>query len=209
MTSLDDIREKRFPLRLSVRGSLDVCTGRVVELVLKTHGFSFADIVSWGGSVSYDQPMPNDDSRLGRVGRGDFDAIFDEGIVMWANRIEEAGMRFLDISDSRLVQLEALGLSRGMIEKSRYGTLPSDVQTVDFSGWPVYTRIDTSPLLIRQFCEAMVARKDVICWHIGPRQQEPLPLHRMLLDSPETPLDVPFHPEAEKVWREKGYIPAK
>jgi hypothetical protein len=30
--------------------------------------------MAWGGEISYDQPMPNDPSRLGRLQRGEFDA---------------------------------------------------------------------------------------------------------------------------------------
>ena len=206
ITSLDDIREKRYPLRLSTRGSLDYCTTRLVELVLKAHGFSYEDIISWGGSVSYDQPMPDDASRIGQVPTGELDAIFDEGIMIWADKVEEAGMRFLPLAENRLVELERLGFRRGTIEQSRYATLPADVPTLDFSGWPVYARVDTSDLLVRKFCEGLEANKQRTVWHIGGREQADLPLARMVVESPETPLDVPFHPAAKKYWQELGYL---
>ena len=42
----------------------------------------------------------------------------------------------------------------------------------------------------------------------GRRQGDgPLPLADMCRDSPQTPLDVPFHPAAERFWRERGYLP--
>lgn len=31
VTSLDDLRDKRYPLRLSVRGTMDACTTRCLE----------------------------------------------------------------------------------------------------------------------------------------------------------------------------------
>jgi TRAP-type uncharacterized transport system substrate-binding protein len=208
LTSLDDIREKRFPLRLSVRGSLDLSTTQLVELVLQAHGFGYADILAWGGSVSYDQPMPmpGDESRLGRAARGEIDAIFEEGVMLWANGVEDAGLRFLDLEETRLAELERLGFQRGTIERSRYGRLPADVATVDFSGWPIYTRRDASDLLIRKFCEGMEARKSSIPSHIGPLQQPNLPLERMVIESAETPLNVPFHPAAREVWTRLGYL---
>lgn len=208
LTSLDDIREKRFPLRLSVRGSLDLSTTRLVELVLQAHGFGYDDILAWGGSVSYDQPMPmpNDDARLGRAARGEIDALFEEGVMLWANGAEDAGLRFLDLEESRLAELERLGFRRGTIEQSRYGRLPADVATVDFSGWPIYTRRDASDLLVRTFCEGMEARKGSIPWQIGPVEQPDLPLGRMVTESAETPLDVPFHPAALEVWTRLGYL---
>jgi hypothetical protein len=206
LTSLGDIREKRFPLRLSVRGSLDLSTVRLVELVLRAHGFGYDDILAWGGSVSYDQPMPNDDSRLGRAARGELDAIFEEGVMLWANEVEAAGLRFLDLGEGRLTELETLGFRRGSIERSLYDRLPADVRTVDFSGWPIYTRADAPDLLIRLFCEGLEARKSAIPWHVGPARQQDLPLARMVTDSAETPMDVPLHPAAQDVWTRLGYL---
>ena len=77
-TSLTDIAERRYPLRVSVRGSIDACTPIMVDVVLREHGFTLADIEAWGGEISYDQPMPNDLSRMGRLKAGEIDAIFDE-----------------------------------------------------------------------------------------------------------------------------------
>ena len=211
LKSLDDIREKRFPLRVSVRGSQDACTTLLVDKVLNIHGFSYADIISWGGSVSYDQPMPhqtppNQQSRIDRVRSGELDAIFEEGVVVWANPALAAGMRFLNIEERRLVELEKIGFKRGTLEKSRYGKLPADVNVVDFSGWPIYTRVDASDLLVRKFCEAMEARKAVMPWNFGPLKQEPMPLNKMVLDTPATPIDLPFHPAAREFWVKMGYL---
>lgn len=209
LTSLDDIREKHFPLRLSVRGSLDLSTTWLVELVLKTHGFGYQDIIDWGGSVSYDQPMPNDDSRMGRAGRGEFDAIFDEGVMLWANLVPGAGMRFLGLSEERLTTLEGQGFRRGTIKQSAFDQLPGDVTTLDYSGWPIYTRIDTPVPFVRKFCEGLVAYRSSLPWHVGLALQSDLPLARMVVDSPETPLDVPMHPAALEVWTRLGYLQTK
>jgi TRAP-type uncharacterized transport system substrate-binding protein len=204
--SLDQIREQRFPLRLSVRGSIDVSTRRLVDVVLKAHGFSLEDIVSWGGHISYDQPMPNNPSRIGRVKSGELDAIFEEGIMLWGNIVSEAGMHFLPIDDQHLTILEVQGFRRATIKKALYPTLPADVPTVDFSGWPIFTHLDVSDLLIKDFCEALEARKQRIQWDIGDVKQPPLPLERMCIDTEETPFDVPLHPVAERFWRERGYL---
>ena len=212
LTSLDDIRERRYPLRLCVRGSLDQSTTELVQQVLKVHGFSYRDIVEWGGSVSYDQQMPpvsfpDHPSRLELAARGEYDAIFEEGVFIWANAIEDAGLRFLDISPERVPELQRLGFKPAKIEKARYDRLPVDNATLDFSGWPIYTRIDASDLLVRKFCEALVAKKDSIPWQTGPVEQDDLPLERMVVDSPETPLlDIPFHPAAEEFWTQMGYL---
>jgi TRAP-type uncharacterized transport system substrate-binding protein len=211
LTSLTDIREKRYPLRLSVRGSLDACTTRLFEHILKVHGFSYADIESWGGKVTFDQPMPRDTSpgvpsRLERVKSGDLDAIFEEGVIVWANDAAELGMNFLELDEQHLVKLEGEGFKRAFLEKQRLPSIPRDIATVDFSGWPVYCRKDTSHLLVRKFCEAVEARKDCIPWTWGPVKQKPMPLEKMVNHSPETPIDLPFHPAAEEFWRSMGYL---
>ena len=206
LTSLDDIRERRYPLRLSTRGSADWCTTRLVEQVLLAHGFGYADIIAWGGSVSYDQPMPNHASRLGKAQAGELDAIFDEGVMVWANQVAEAGLRFLPLAEPRLAALEQRGFRRGTIEQARYPTLPADVPTVDFSGWPIYTRADTPDLLVRKFCEGLETSKDQLPWQMGKLPQPPLLLARMVHESPETPLDVPFHPAAHQFWQQGGYL---
>ena len=211
LTSLHDIRDKRFPLRLSVRGSMDACTTLLVDKVLRAHDFGYDDIVSWGGSVSYDQPMPSqpsptEASRVERVSAGRLDAIFEEGVVVWANQAVDAGMRFLDLDEAVLAELERQGFRRGRMEQSRYGRLPRDVETVDFSGWPIFTRVDTPDLLVRKFCEGMHARRAQIPWAFGPIQQKEMPIGRMLVEAPDTPIDLPFHPTAIEYWAEAGYI---
>lgn len=203
ITSLDQIRERQYPLRVSTRGSQDLATGMLANEVLKAHGFSFSDIRAWGGSVSYDQPMPN--ARLGRVKSGELEAIFDEALNQWANKADEVGMRFLPIDEDHIVKLEKQGFKQGFIKKSLYPNLPSDISTVDFSGWPIFAHIEAPDVLITNFCAALEKRKNVIEWQRG-RTIEPLPLDRMCKDSQDTPLDVPLHPAAERFWKEKGYL---
>ena len=56
--------------------------------------------------------------------------------------------------------------------------------------------------IVRQLCAGLDARKHLIPWE----QPGPLPVERMCLDAPDTPLDVPLHPAAERFWRERGYL---
>jgi TRAP-type uncharacterized transport system substrate-binding protein len=204
-TSLTDIAAAKYPLRVSVRGSIDACTPVMVDVVLRAHGFTLGDITAWGGEISYDQQMPNDPSRIGRLERGEIDAIFDEGVVMWANLVPGTGAQFLPLD--HLDVLEAEGFRRAVIEQSRYPSLPGDVPTVDYSGWPIYCHGDTPDALVEHFCQALVARRQHIPWDIGGVSQPPLPLERMVRDSPITPIDVPLHPRAAAVWREHGFLP--
>ena len=203
---LQQIADARYPLRVSVRGSLDEVTAMSIDVVLGVHGFSLADIVDWGGTVFYDQPMPNHPSRLGRLTSGAIDAIFEEGTVLWANDVAAAGATILPIDDEHLATLQELGFRAGVLDVATYPTLGGDVQTVDYSGWPLYCRTTADDALVRQLCQALDRAQNRIVWQIGPETQPPLPIDRMVSDSPATPFDVPLHPAAEAYWREHGYL---
>ena len=205
-TSLADIAAARYPLRVSVRGSIDACTPIMVDVVLRAHGFSLADLQAWGGQISYDQPMPNHPSRMGRLAAGELDAIFDEGVIMWADQVVGAGADQLPLSAEHLEVLQAEGFRPALIEQARYPSLAQDVPAVDYSGWPIYCRSDTDDALVELFCRSLAARRDDIPWDIGGVRQPPLPLGRMVTDAPDTPIDVPLHPGAAAVWRELGYL---
>jgi TRAP-type uncharacterized transport system substrate-binding protein len=206
ITDLAEIGERRCPLRVSVRGSLDDVTSRSVDVVLGVYGFSLADIVAWGGAVHHDQPMPNHPSRLGRLANGEIDAIFEEGTIIWADDLRGAGASVLPIDDEHLAALQRLGFRRGVLDVATYPTLEADVQTVDYSGWPIFCRTDADDALVEQFCRSLEHAKDRIVWSIGPAQQPPLPLGSMVTESPATPFDVPLHPAATAYWRSVGYL---
>ena len=203
LTSLSQIRERRFPLRVSLRGQRNHSVHFVVKQVLEQVGFSIDDITTWGGQVRYDRGIPNSDRRIGAVQRGEADAIFDEAILTWVNPALELGMRFLSLEEPLLKHLEALGFRRAKITKANHPKLPEDVTTLDFSGWPVYTHAEVSDQLVTAFCAALEARKDLIPWEEEGR----LPLERMCRDTPEGPLDIPLHPAAERFWKSRGYLP--
>jgi hypothetical protein len=199
ITSLDDLRERRFPLRIAIRGGrTDHCLHVILDHVLEAADLSLADIKSWGGELFYDPFPPN----VRGVERGERDAVIDEALEVWTPKAIELGMRFLPLEEPVLQRLEAMGYKRSVMEKSHYRGLPADVPTLDFSGWPVYTHADTSDEVVRAFCSAIEACKDRIPW----QGEGPLPLDRMCTDTPEAPLMVPLHPAAEAFWRERGYV---
>ena len=203
MKSLTDIRERRFPLRISIRGQMDHSLHLVVKEVLSAAGFSLEDVISWGGQVRYDPGLPNSPTRLGAVQRGEVDMLIDEAVRSWVDRALESDMRILPFDEPLLEQLEGLGFRRAVILKARYGKLKEDVPTLDFSGFPVYTRVDVPDSIVTSICSALEARKEKIPW----QEEGPLPLHRMCRDTPEGPLNIPLHPAAERFWRERGYLP--
>lgn len=203
LTSLAEIRDRRYPLRVSLRGQRDHSVHLVASLVLEEYGFSFEDIERWGGVVRMDDEYPNGPNRIGAVERGEVDAIWDEALGMFGDRALALGMRFLPVDEPVLQRLEAKGLRRVVIPTYDYPALEADVWTVDFSGWPVFCLDRTPDHLVTAFCEAVEARKANIPWY----GEGPMDLKFMVSDPPEAPLTIPLHSAAERFWRERGYLP--
>jgi hypothetical protein len=202
LKSLQEIRDRRFPLRISIRGQMDHSLHLVVKEVLLAAGFSLDDVVSWGGQVRYDRGLPNSPTRLGAAQRGEVDMIIDEAVRSWVDAAAESDMRILPFDEPLLEQLEGLGFRRAVISKTRYAKLKEDVPTLDFSGFPVYTHVNVPDNIVTSICSALEVRKEKIPW----QEEGPLPLDRMCRDTPEGPLNIPLHPAAERFWRERGYL---
>jgi TRAP-type uncharacterized transport system substrate-binding protein len=202
LKSLHEIRERRYPLRVSMRGQKDHALHPVVHEVLKTAGFSLDDIVSWGGQVRYDDGLPMKSNRFGAMQRGEVDMIIDEAVRGWVNAALDAGMRVLPLDEPMLAKLEALGLRRGVMPKARYPKLGGDLPTLDFSGFAVYTHASVPDAVVTAICAALEARKERIGW----QEPGPLPLEWMCRDTSDGPLVIQLHPAAEKFWRARGYL---
>ena len=126
----------------------------------------------------------------------------EEAVHIWVGQALDAGMRLLPVDPPLAQKLEGIGWRCSPITKAQFPQLVEDVLSPDFSGWPIFTHIDTPDDLIRQFCQALEARRDRIPWEGGPS----LPLDRMCKDGPDTPLCAPLHLAAEAFWREQGYL---
>jgi len=202
LNSLEELRDRRYPLKLSLRGQSDHSVHLVVNQVFNTLGFSIDDLISWGGQIRYDRGMPWVEGRMGGVRRREIEAIFDEALPWWADMGIDAGMRFLSIGESYLTELQNYGMRRVVIPKAEYPKLDRDVPTVDFSGWPVFCLESAPDARVRAFCAGLEARKDRIPW----TGQGPLPLHTMCQDTEDGPLTIPLHSAAEQFWKEQGYL---
>jgi len=202
LKSLADLKRTRYPLRVSLRGQPDHSVHLICKHVLGAYGMSFEDIVSCGGKLTYTEGMPHGKDRLGAVARGEMDAVWDEALPLFAPQAIEMGMRFLAVDEPQLKALEADGLMRAAITREEYPGLKEDVETVDFSGWPVFCLASAPEEMIYNFCAGLEARKDRIPWY----GEGPMPFDKLCKDSKEGPLYLPLHPGAERFWRERGYL---
>src|SRR5581483_6019529 len=110
ITSLDQIRKERIPLRVS--------TG-TVSAVMKAAGFTFADLRRWGGKIQ-SVTRPSHPDRRAALEQGTINAVFDEGIKSWGQTALDAGFRYLPVEGSTLKKLTAIGYRASVLPKSRF-----------------------------------------------------------------------------------------
>jgi TRAP-type uncharacterized transport system substrate-binding protein len=195
--SLEEIKTKRYPLRVSVREDPTHSTLVLIDQAFALHGFSLKDIESWGGRlVVCGSPM--DVRRLEPLRRGEIDAVFDEGIKTWLDQALAAGLAPIELEPEEFEALGRLGWRRVPLPKARYARLARDVDTLDFSGWPIYANASLADEVAYEVCAALAAREAEIPWEAGTGGSA-LDMGR---EADSTPMDVPLHPGAERWYRE-------
>ena len=200
LTSIAQIKEKRYPLRLSVREDETHSTRVLVDQMLSFYGFTLADIVSWGGKLCL-VGGPGDKRRLAALENGEIDGIFDEGLRTWIGKAIAAGMDPIPLEEPVFQHLEGLGWRRAVIPAGRYPELQSDHTCIDFGGWPLYTRASLPEEDVYKVCAAIMARESEIPWEEGAYTG----IGQLGQDTEATPLDVPLHPGAARWYREQGF----
>ncbi len=203
ITSLAQIKEQRYPLRLSIREDVTHSTRVLNDQVLAIYGFSVDDLLSWGGTLQTNGG-PGDERRLRALAAGEIDAIFDEGLVLWFDQALAAGMVPIDLEDWAWQKLEAIGWRRALIPAGSSGRFPhlaADHVAIDYSGWPLYTRAALPDEVAYRIVDAVAARADEIPWEEGAYTG----IGQLGQDTEATPLDVPVHPGAARWYREHGY----
>jgi len=200
ITSLEQIKEKRYPLRLSVREDPTHSTRVLLNQTLPLLGFTLDDLLSWGGSLQTNGG-PGDERRLRALEEGTIDAVFDEGIVMWFDKALAAGMRPITPDEDVMRGLEDIGWRRAQIKAGRYPHLTEDHMCIDYSGWPIYARESLPDELAYKVCAAIAAREAEIPWDPASYTD----LAQLWQNTEATPLDVPLHPGAVQWCREQGY----
>ena len=203
LTHIEDIGREKFPLKLWLRSRDEHWLHNMLDDIFAAAGFSLADIISWGGEVQKTGHIPRPGTpKFEALARGEITGVFDEGVHGWADQVTPAGLTALKMEEDTVAKLEAMGYRRDCLSKSRYPSLPEDIPTLDFSGWPVFVRDDADDDMVRRICAGLEDRKDLIPWE----GEGPLPLDQMCIDTPAAPLGVPLHPAAEKFWTGCGYL---
>jgi TRAP-type uncharacterized transport system substrate-binding protein len=206
ITSLSQIKQERFPLRLSTgpvgrRDMIDSPVTFMVHAALKAAGFTVADLRGWGGKIQAVSRPSHPDRRAG-IENGTINAVFDEGIKSWGQTALDHGFRYLPIDGPVLKRLKAMGYRPGVVPKSHFKGMARDVPTIDFSGWPMVVRADMPNDVAYALCEALELRRRAI-----PTDNfRPLKIADLCANDDEAPYDVPLHPGARKFYRKRGYL---
>jgi TRAP-type uncharacterized transport system substrate-binding protein len=197
--SLADIKAKRYPLRVSVREDPTHSTLVLIEQAFALHGFALKDIEAWGGRLVL-CGGPSDTRRLAPLARGEIDAVFDEGIKVWLDEALAAGLAPMALEAPEFEAMGRLGWRKVTLPKARFPALARDVDTFDFSGWPIYANASLPDQVAYDVCGALAAREAEIPWEKGTSTTA----LQMGRESENTPMDVPLHPGAERWYREHG-----
>jgi TRAP-type uncharacterized transport system substrate-binding protein len=199
LKSLAEIKEKKFPLRLSIREDATHSTRVLVDQSLAAYGMTLKDIESWGGSFQLNGG-PGDQRRLDALSAGTVDAVFDEGLPLWFDEALAAGLRPITLDDAAFKYLVDLGWRKYTIRPGRFKNLKEEYTCIDYSGWPLYTRASLPDDDAYKVCAALSARKDEIYW-----EESYTGIGQLGENTDATPRDVPLHPGAEKWYREHGF----
>lgn len=206
ITSLSQIKKDRFPLRLSTNRTTKHAlqsspTMFTVTAVMKAAGFTLADLRKWGGKIQ-SVSRPSHPDRREAIENGAVNAVFDEGIKSWGQTAVDNGFVYLPVEGRILKRLTAMGYRTSVVPKSRFQGMPSDVPTVDFSGWPMVVRADMPDDVAYALCEAIEKRKDLI-----PTDNfQPVNVAQLCANDEEAPYNVPLHDGARRFYRERGYL---
>jgi TRAP-type uncharacterized transport system substrate-binding protein len=202
--SIEDIKQRKYPLRISTRrkGKLQT-TLYVIEEILKAYGLSLSEIIGWGGRVM-EAASPSSPDRMDSVRSGSVDAVFDEGVKSWGPLALKSEMRFLPIADQVLRKMERLGFASAMLTTQHYAELEQDIKTVDFSGWTFFCHAD----LPAEIAYGMAKAVDLCCERIPVDHfdKRPMTMAEFCRGGEAGPLTIPLHPGAKKYFREKGYL---
>jgi TRAP-type uncharacterized transport system substrate-binding protein len=198
--SLRDIKDKKYPLRISVREDPTHSTLVLIEQAFALHGFALQDIESWGGRI-FTCGGPGDvHRRLEPLARNELDAVFDEGIKVWLSEALAAGLVPVELDAREYQELGALGWRKVVLPKARFPGLAKDFETLDFSGWPIYCNASLPEQTAYDICAALAAREDEVPFEKGTNGNA----IQMVTETDSTPMDVPLHPGAERWLREHG-----
>jgi TRAP-type uncharacterized transport system substrate-binding protein len=214
VTSFEEIASQKPALKMA---------GGAAEAVLEAYGFTYADIVSWGGSVRQMEHTARE--AQARHAAGELDACFGDGsaydFTAW-RWMADRGYRFLDIREDVMLKLEGeLGLRRNSTPSGFLPGIDHTLLALDDSHIVLTCTERLDDELAYLLAKVVDERKrDIECASIQVDYDHgelgPLPLTQPKYWTSVTSrisrqwdlsiLGAPLHAGAERYYREKGVL---
>jgi uncharacterized protein len=203
LTSFEQIRERRFPLRLyTYRGS--EVTGSMafaISEVLRAYDITLEQIEEWGGHIWTDTNGGKDAVR-----EGNFDAFFKHAYPAygpvgsaWQQASIRHNLRFLPVRKEILSALATKhGLQSGLLPNTLLRGADEDVPTLFFKGHTIYVTEKFDERLAYAMAEAFHKQSDLFLTRYVTFGYNPFVACRDVA--------IPLHPGAERFYRENGYL---
>ena len=202
--SIEEIKEKKIPLRLSSRiGDKFNTTLYVIDQVLQGYGFNLAEIEKWGGTILRCS-RPGSKERKEHIRSGSANAVFDEGLKSWGAVALESGMRFLPMREDVLKKMAKMGFPSARVTRVQYPSLEEEIPTLDFSGWTFFCHRELSNKIAYGMAEAIDLCHERI--PVDHFERRAMTMQEFCNGGEGGPLIIPLHPGAKKYYREKGYL---
>jgi TRAP-type uncharacterized transport system substrate-binding protein len=196
--TIKDLKDKRYPLKVSVREDPTHSTLVLIDQIFALHGFGLKEFQAWGGQLVVCGSPMDEKRRMEPLKARTIEAVFDEGIKTWLPQAFDVGFEPITPTDGEFDALGKLGWRKVVLPKARFPKLPSDTHAIDFGGWPMYTYAALPDQVAYDICGAIAARDAEMPWEPGAYHG----LQQLGRDTEETPIDVPLHPGAERWYKE-------
>ena len=200
LNSIDEIKQKRYPLSLGL--AMKGAGGELLtRMVLGAYGITYDDITSWGGKVvftSYAEQRGLFKDRRVQTAGGIFPYPHPGWVEVFTFRKD---VLFLPIDKKEAIEeLKKDGVIQIIIKKGHYGITDRDIPTIASPSF-LGVRADLPDEIVQSLLKGALENIDIL-------QKS----HRVMKDftlessykfvAPFTNI-VPFHPAAEKYFKEK------
>ncbi len=208
ISSLDDLVERRYPLKLATgrknNDQLDLVSF-VVDEVLKEYGGSLALLDDYGGQVNFAGKTTD---SIPLMINGQVDAVFNEAQMMavWDQLLAKGDVEFLSVDDEVLDRLnDKFRLGKVTIGNERFPSLPMPVRTVGFGGWLLFANAELPEEIAYKVTQAAVESRQLIGKKYGGGKFAAV-TSEVTPESMCRDCLIPLHPGAQAYYRECGYL---
>lgn len=196
LTTLEDIAEKKLPIRIALNRRGNVVSS-VGESMLNAIGASAEEISSWGGDVQFAASGEQGDLMRDRR----IDMILNSLFVNHSSIRELASsvdVKLLPITEETAKKVtDEWDINNFTIPNDAYEWSDSDVLTVTVSA-QLFVRADADEEMVTNITKALTENSD----QLQGVHNAMSPLDVELMAGART---VPYHPAAKKVYEEAGY----